>query len=102
MKVVEAKNLVVGETYITTINHYHGTRLMVWKKKGKIVHPNDIDHCWAQPVHTGWLSHRESFELIEQTKMCHNSSQPGKFVNIRTENDVTGWMWSDEYETWLN
>jgi hypothetical protein len=72
---------------------------MVWKKKGKIVHPNDIDHCWAQPVHTGWLSHRESFELIEQTKMYDNSSQPGKFVNIRTENDVTGWMWLVEYET---
>lgn len=98
MKVLEAKNLVVGKTYLTTVNHYHGTVLYVWKKSNKIVDPSDPAHCWARMVPHGSLKHREPFQILEQTKMYENSSQQGRYVNVRTESGKTGWMWVDEFE----
>lgn len=98
MKVLEAKNLVLGKTYLTTVNHYNGTILYVWKKNNKLVHPHDPEHCWARMVPHGVLNHKESFEIVEQTKMYETRSQQGRYVYIRTESGKTGWMWVDEFE----
>lgn len=98
MKVVETKNLEVGKTYLTTINHISPVSIFHWKKNGKLIHPSDPNHVWVNMTSPGNLKPKESFELIEQTNLG-NQINPGKWLKVVTSGGVTGWMWIDEYAT---
>ena len=99
MKAVGTENLVVGEKYITSTNHYHGSRLFVFKRNNNFVHPSDPNFCWAKWVYVNKLIHKETFVILELTKMQTDSNQPGRYARIKTASDGIGWMWLDETET---
>lgn len=100
MKAVGTENLVVGEKYITSTNHYLGSRLFVFKWNNNFIHPSDPNLCYAKWIYVGSLFHKETFVILELTKMQTDSSnKPGRYARIKTASDPMGWMWLDETET---